>query len=104
MEAKDKSIDSSNLENMEEIEPKVKKKSLIKFIHVFESNVERMSAIRKSRKKNLRRNSNKNYNPLERTWQIADSYNNPDRNCNPLERIWQLADSYYYLNPSKLSF
>ena len=104
METKDKSIDSSNLENVEEIEPKVKKKSLIKFIHVFESNVERMPAIRKSRKKNLRRNSDRNYNPLKRTWQVADSYNNPDRNYNPLERIWQVADSYYYLNPSKLSF
>ena len=84
MEAKDKAIDSSNLENVEEIEHKVKKKSLIKFIHVFESNVERMPAIRKSRKKNLRRNS--------------------DRNYIPLERILQVSDSYYNLNPKKLYF
>ncbi|MBY8990828.1 MAG: hypothetical protein KGD58_08750 [Candidatus Lokiarchaeota archaeon] len=51
METKDKAIDNLNLENVEKIEPKVKKKSLIKFIHVFEANVERMPTIRKSKKK-----------------------------------------------------
>ena len=74
MEAKDKVIYSSNLENVEEIEHKIKKKSLIKFIHVFESKVERMPAIRKSRKKNLRHNSDRNYNPLEKIWQVADRF------------------------------
>ena len=84
MEAKDKVIYSSNLENVEEIEHKIKKKSLIKFLHVFESKVERKPAIRKSWKKNLRHNS--------------------DRNYNPLEKIWQVSDSYYYLNPRRLYF
>jgi hypothetical protein len=84
METKDKAIDNSNLENVEEIAPKVKKKSSIKFIHVFESNGERMPAIRKSKKKKLTRNLDRNYNRLERNWKVSDSY--------------------YYLNPSKLSF
>lgn len=84
METKDKAIDTLNLEGVEEIEPRVKKKSLIKFIHVFESNIERMPTIRKSKKKKLTRNLDRNYNRLERNWKVSDSF--------------------YYLNPSKLSF
>jgi hypothetical protein len=84
METKGKVLDNSNLESVEEIEPKVKKKSLIKFIHVFESNVEKIPTIRKSKKKKLKHNLNRNYNRLERNWKVSESF--------------------YYLNPSKLSF
>jgi len=74
METKDKAIDTLNLEGVEEIEPRVKKKSLIKFIHVFESNIERMPTIRKSKKKKLTRNLDRNYNRLERNWKVSDSF------------------------------
>ena len=84
METKSKVLDSLNLENVEEVEPKVKKKSLINFIHVFESNSEKIAGIRKSKKKRLTRNLDKNYDPMKRIWQVADSYN--------------------YLNLKKLSF
>ena len=84
METKSKVLDSLNLENVEEVEPKVKKKSLINFIHVFESNSEKIAGIRKSKKKRLSHHLNREYNRLERNWKVSDSY--------------------YYLNPSKLSF
>ena len=84
METKDKVIKNLNLENVEKVEPKVKKKSLIKFIHVFESNSEKIAGIRKSKKKRLSHDLNREYNRLERNWKVSDSY--------------------YYLNPSKLSF
>ena len=84
METKSKVLESSNLENVEEVEPKVKKKSLINFIHVFESNSEKIAEIRKSKKKRSSHHLNREYNRLERNW--------------------KLSDSYYYLNPSKLSF
>jgi hypothetical protein len=84
METKDKVIDRSTLKNVEEIEPKVKKKSLVKFIHVFESNIERMPSIRKPKNKRLLRNLNRQYNRRDKDWKVSDCY--------------------YYLNPSKLSF
>ena len=84
METKDKVIKNLNLENVEKVEPKVKKKSLIKFIHVFESNSEKIAGIRKPKKKRLSYNLRREYNRLE--------------------RIRKVSDSYYYLNPSKLSF
>ena len=84
METKGKAIKNLNLENVEEVEPKVKKKSLINFIHVFESNSEKIAGIRKSKKKRLSHHLNREYNRLERNWKVSDSY--------------------YYLNPSKLSF
>jgi len=84
METKDIVIDHLNLENVEEVKPKVKKKSFIKFIHVFEANSEKIPTIRKSKKKRLSHNLSRKYNQLE--------------------RIWIVSDSYYYLNSSKLSF
>ena len=84
METKSKVLDSLNLENVEEVEPKVKKKSLINFIHVFESNVEKIPTIRKSKKKKLKHNLNRNYARIEKDWKVSNGY--------------------YYLNPSKLSF
>ena len=84
METKDKVIDKLNLENVEEIAPKLKKKSLIKFIHVFESNTERKPAIRKPKMKKLSHKLTRNYNRLERNWKVSDSF--------------------YYLSPNKLSF
>ena len=84
METKDKVKDNLKLENAEDLEPKVKKKSLIKFIHVFESDIEKKPAKRKGMKKKIKHNLNRKYNPME--------------------EIWRIAEGYYYLNPSKLYF
>ena len=51
METKERVIDNINLENIVEVESKDVKKSYIKFMHVFESDAEKMYTI--SRRKNV---------------------------------------------------
>ena len=86
METKDKVNDNLKLENVEDLEPKVKKKSLIKYIHVFESNSDKIPGIRRSKKERKKErekkrlydkklyNLSREYNRLEKIWQVADSY------------------------------
>ena len=88
METKDKVKDNLKLENVEDLEPKVKKKSLIKFIHVFESNSDKIPEIRRSKKERKKEREKKRL--------YDKKLYNLNREYNRLEKIWQVADSYYY--------
>ena len=84
MESKDKVLERLVIENELEAEIKEEKKSLVKFIHVFESDSER----RIGRKK-FWRNKPKN---------------NQFREQHRLDKQWKESSSYFYLNPRKFTF
>ncbi|KKN25809.1 hypothetical protein LCGC14_0880970 [marine sediment metagenome] len=84
MESKDKVLEKLGLDNELEAEIKEEKKSLVKFIHVFESDSERRSI-----RKKIRRNKSKN---------------NLIRERRRLDKEWKESFSYFYLNPRKFSF
>lgn len=84
METKEKVLDSLILEDEVKIEPKGKKKSFIKFIHVFESDV-----IKRPTKTKIKRTKLKP---------------KLDRERRRSEKRWKESFSYYSLNPRKFSF
>ncbi len=84
MEAKEKVLDNLILENKVKVELKGKKKSFIKFIHVFESNVIKRPTKTKIKRTKLKYNS--------------------DRERRRSEKRWKESFSYYSLNPRKFSF
>jgi hypothetical protein len=84
METKEQVLDKLTLENEVKIEPKGKKKSTIKFIHVFESDV-----ISRPTKTKIKRTKIKH---------------NLNRERRRLEKRWKESLSYYSLNPRKFDF
>jgi len=80
METKDTVLERLDLENELEAELTEEKKSLVKFIHVFESEPERRIFRNKSRK------------------------NNPNKEQRRLEKAWKKSSGNYYMNSRSHSF